>query len=75
MWKPMRNCALACAMSILSACATTTPSVETICLAIAADDVLPVLTDKEKRLIREEFSRRAKDVLKTPAAQKRALGC
>lgn len=64
---------------IPASCRTTSRlasvDVTTICLALSRSDVLPVLDEEEKALVREHFTRQAKDVLKTPAAIMKELKC
>lgn len=71
--------AMLCCALILQACQTTRLSASvdltTICLALSRSDVLPVLDEEEKALVREHFTRQAKDVLKTPAAIMKELKC
>lgn len=45
------------------------------CLLLDRVDTLATLTEEERRLIREFFSDRTKDILKMPLALKRKLGC
>lgn len=47
----------------------------TLCLALKRSDILPVLTDAEKALIREHFGKPSKDTMKTPRAIMREIGC
>jgi hypothetical protein len=66
-------------MLILQACQTTRPLViagePSLCLALSRSNTLPTLTDQEKALIREQFSRETKDILKTPQAIMKAVNC
>ena len=72
-------CLLGLALPALTACQTSmrlAPSqTAAVCLALSRSDVLPVLTDSEKALIRTAFSRETMDRLKTPQAIMRAIGC
>lgn len=75
----MKPFAMLLIVSTLAGCQTTKLSVPvslgTICMALAKSDALPVLNDIERALIRERFSRAARDALKTPAGLMAALGC
>ena len=70
-------CALLSSAPTLTACRTTLPSAAppTICRALARSDVLAALTEDEKALIRERFSRATKDRLKMNRAIAREIGC
>jgi hypothetical protein len=46
-----------------------------ICLALSRSDTLPVLTETEKALIRQHFSRETMDRMKTPRAIMQRIGC
>jgi 2-C-methyl-D-erythritol 4-phosphate cytidylyltransferase len=65
-------------MLILAGCQTTKLSAghhAAICLALTKSDTLPTLTEAEKSLIRQHFSRQTMDKLKTPQAVMRQIGC
>lgn len=72
-------CAMLSSVLTLGACQTTKrlASVDrtTICLALEKADPLTGLTDEDKRLIREGFSREGKDALKMARAIRKELQC
>lgn len=47
----------------------------TICLALEKSNALSVLTEREKQLIRDQFSVATRNRLKTPQAIMAAIGC
>jgi hypothetical protein len=79
----MRKVIVLCAMLLsaltLQACQTTKRLAQvdktTICLALARADPLSVLSDEEKRVVREMFSRQGKDALKMARALRKEIGC
>jgi hypothetical protein len=65
---------------LLTACQTTKRSgppvsLSTICAALQKGDPLKYLTDEDKALVRERFSREGKDGQKMNRAIMREIGC
>lgn len=63
---------------ILTACRTTyLASVDktTICRALERADPLSALSDEERRIVRESFTRQGKDALKMARALRKEIGC
>jgi uncharacterized protein YcfL len=64
---------------LLTACQTTKRLAqvdrETICLALERADPLTGLTDEDKRIVRELFTREGKDALKMARALRKEIQC
>jgi hypothetical protein len=72
-------CAMLLSALILQACQTTKRLAqvdrETICLALKRADPLTGLTDEDKRIVRELFTREGKDALKMARALRKEIQC
>jgi hypothetical protein len=72
-------CAMLFAALTLAACQTTKRLAqvdrETICLALERADPLTGLTDEDKRIVRELFTREGKDALKMARALRKEIQC
>lgn len=73
------SCVMLSSALTLQACQTTKHSAlvdkTTICLALGRADPLSALSDEEKRLVRETFTRKGKDALKMARALRKEIGC
>ena len=79
--KLMLTLALVLSLLVTSGCQTTRPSGPadidngTICAILAETDALPTLTNEERALILQHFTRLTKDKLKSPDALKKEFKC